>query len=56
MAIYRTICYKVEDLFIKVIARKQDASIVKEKVSTYRFEKENKKELHNKTKNLLTKK
>ena len=40
MGIYRTICYKVEDLFVKAISRKQDQAAVKVKVNNFRSEKE----------------
>ncbi|MBU8919300.1 hypothetical protein BGM25_25005 [Bacillus sp. FJAT-29953] len=36
MRIYKTICHKVEDLFVKVLSKNQDPSIVKEKVFSYR--------------------
>ena len=40
MGIYRTICYKVEDLFVKAISRKQDQATVKVKVNNFRSKKE----------------
>ncbi|WP_243299687.1 PH domain-containing protein [Bacillus litorisediminis] len=40
MGIYKTLCYKVEDLMVKLITKKEDPLIVKEKVTKYRFEKE----------------
>jgi hypothetical protein len=40
MTIYRTICYKVEDVFVKLLSKKQDQDIVKEKVKKYRAENE----------------
>lgn len=40
MGIYRKVCYKVEDLFVKMLTKKQEAALVKEKVSQYRLEKE----------------
>lgn len=40
MDIYRTICYKVEDLFVKTISRKKDQAVVKGKVNNFRSEKE----------------
>jgi hypothetical protein len=45
MGIYRTICYKVEDVFVKMITKQQEPSIVREKVAVYRSERENKKSL-----------
>ncbi|WP_419887583.1 hypothetical protein ACN6MT_19335 [Neobacillus niacini] len=38
MGIYRTISYKVEDMFIKMISKKQDPALVKQKVDKYRAE------------------
>jgi hypothetical protein len=40
MGIYRKCCYKVEDLFVKFLSKKQDSDSVKEKVNYYRLEKE----------------
>jgi hypothetical protein len=40
MGIYRTISYKVEDLFIKMLSKKQDPALVKQKVEKYRAEQE----------------
>ncbi|WP_197206537.1 hypothetical protein [Cytobacillus firmus] len=40
MGIYQNICYKVEDLLVKAIAKKLDPAEVKAKVSNYRNEKE----------------
>lgn len=40
MGFYRTICYKVENLFVKMLSKKQDSTLVKEKVNHYRLEKE----------------
>lgn len=40
MGIYRTVCHKVEDLFVKVLSKKQDLEGVKIKVNHYRSEKE----------------
>src|SRR4051812_18119912 len=45
MGFYKTICYSVEDSFIKMMTRKKDPALVREKVLTYRSEKENKKAL-----------
>lgn len=33
-------CYKVENLFVKMLSKKQDPALVKEKVNHYRLEKE----------------
>jgi hypothetical protein len=40
MGIYQKVCYKVEDIFVKIIAKKQDSELVKQKVQDYRTEKE----------------
>lgn len=40
MGVDQNICYKVEDLFIKILSKKQDPTAVKVKVSNYRSEKE----------------
>ncbi|MBN8199282.1 PH domain-containing protein [Bacillus sp. NTK034] len=40
MGIYQTVCYKVEDIFIKLLAKKDDPAAVKAKVDQYRTEKE----------------
>ncbi|MCS0670432.1 hypothetical protein [Cytobacillus firmus] len=40
MGIYQNICYKVEDLLVKAIAKKLDPAEVKAKVNNYRIEKE----------------
>lgn len=44
MGIYQKICYKTEDLFVKLLTKKQDDVLVKEKVQTYRSNKEAAKE------------
>jgi hypothetical protein len=44
MGIYQKICYKTEDLFVKLLTKKQDKVLVKEKVQTYRSNKEAAKE------------
>ncbi|MBV6682580.1 hypothetical protein KV679_02625 [Bacillus sp. JRC01] len=36
MGVYKSICYKVEDLFVKTLTKKQDESVVREKVVNYR--------------------
>ncbi|WP_079504819.1 hypothetical protein [Mesobacillus jeotgali] len=38
MGIYRTVSRKVEDVFVKILAAKQDSDVVKEKVAKYRTE------------------
>jgi hypothetical protein len=38
MGIYRTVSRKVEDVFVKILAGKQDSEVVKEKVAKYRTE------------------
>jgi len=40
MGVYRSICYKVEDAFVKLITKKEEPEQVKEKVEKYRIEKE----------------
>ncbi|WHZ02797.1 hypothetical protein QNH48_28410 [Neobacillus sp. YX16] len=40
MGIYRTVSYKVEDLIIKMLSKKQDTEIIKEKVANYRTKSE----------------
>ncbi|WP_144699615.1 hypothetical protein [Fictibacillus phosphorivorans] len=44
MGIYQRICYKTEDLFVKLLTKNQDNVLVKEKVQTYRSSKEAVKE------------
>lgn len=41
MGFYQIICYKVEDFFVKIISKKQDTEIVKEKVNNFRIKREN---------------
>ncbi|MER2048965.1 MAG: PH domain-containing protein [Solibacillus sp.] len=41
MSIYRTMCYKVEDVIVKVLSKKLDQATVKEKVNSYRIEQGN---------------
>jgi hypothetical protein len=53
MGIYRTISYKVEDVFINLLSKKQDAEMIKEKVATYRTRNEevrNQRKLNKKSK------
>jgi hypothetical protein len=53
MGIYRTISYKVEDVFIKMLSKKQDTEMIKEKVTTYRARNEevsNQKKMNKKNK------
>lgn len=40
MGVYRSICYKVEDAFVKLITKKEEPEQVKEKVEKYRIEKD----------------
>lgn len=40
MGLYKTICYKVEDSFVKLITKKNDLELVLQKVDSYRKEKE----------------
>ncbi|SDN57806.1 hypothetical protein [Bacillus sp. OK048] len=53
MGLYRTISYKVEDVFIKILSKKQDSKMIKEKVTTYRTRNEevrNQKKMNKKNK------
>ncbi|MBD1382337.1 PH domain-containing protein [Metabacillus arenae] len=43
MGIYRTFCYNVEDIFVKLITKKQDHEQVTQKVENYRKQKEDEK-------------
>jgi len=36
MGIYRSVCHKVEDLFVKMLTKKQEPEEVKLKVESYR--------------------
>lgn len=38
MGIYNNICYKVEDVIVKIITKKQDTGEVQQKVMNYRKE------------------
>ncbi|WP_173918969.1 hypothetical protein [Halobacillus sp. Marseille-Q1614] len=40
LGIYRTVCYKVEDLFIRMMSRNQNSEEIKQKVIDYRNQKE----------------
>ncbi|WP_347552932.1 PH domain-containing protein (plasmid) [Pseudalkalibacillus hwajinpoensis] len=40
MGVYRTVCYKVEDVFVRVLSRKQDSETITMKVMDYRGSKE----------------
>ncbi|MGG3641024.1 hypothetical protein [Bacillus gobiensis] len=40
MGVYRNICYKVEDVFVKMLTKKHNREIILEKVSNYRLGKE----------------
>jgi hypothetical protein len=40
MGVYRTFSYKVEDLIIKMLSKKQDTEMIKEKVANYRIKTE----------------
>ena len=46
MNLYNKVCYKVEDVFVKMLTTKQDELVVKEKVSQYRLSKENSKDIN----------
>ncbi|MGP4079995.1 PH domain-containing protein [Pseudalkalibacillus sp. R45] len=43
MGIYQKVCYKVEDVFVNILTKKEDPKLVREKVTSYRTEKEKKK-------------
>lgn len=43
MGVYKSICYKVEDAFVKLITKKQDPKQVTQKVENYRKQKEEEK-------------
>ena len=43
MKFYQKICYKVEDLFVKALSRKDDKTMIQGKVNNYRNNKEIKK-------------
>lgn len=47
MGLYQNMCYKVEDIMINVLSKKDNREIIKEKVTTYRIEKNNNKEQKN---------
>ena len=49
MRFYQKICYKVEDLFVKVLSRKDDKTIIQGKVNNYRNNKEHQKRIRNLT-------
>lgn len=40
MGVYKTVCYKVEDIFVKLITKNEDQEEVKQKVLSFRQEKE----------------
>jgi hypothetical protein len=53
MGIYRTLSYKVEDLFIRLLSKKQESEMIKEKVANYRTKSEaarNQKKINKKSK------
>ncbi|WP_157800986.1 hypothetical protein [Bacillus solitudinis] len=39
MGVYQKLCYKVEDVFVKMLTQNQDKMVVTEKVETYRTKK-----------------
>ncbi|NQD65790.1 hypothetical protein HP456_07630 [Bacillus haikouensis] len=43
MGVYQKLCFKVEDFFVKTLTKKQDESMVKEKVASYRTKNENRR-------------
>ncbi|MGG4466554.1 hypothetical protein ABER68_00785 [Paenibacillus alvei] len=43
MGIYKTVCYKVDDMFVKVLARKKEREQVLNKVAAYRNNKQEQK-------------
>lgn len=40
MGIYKTVCYKVEDIFIKMMTRNQNPDEINQKIADYRNQKE----------------
>ncbi|APH06523.1 hypothetical protein [Bacillus weihaiensis] len=48
MGAYKSICYKVEDAFVKLLTKKHNSEEVTQKVIAYRNEKESGKALRNK--------
>ncbi|MFF2446499.1 hypothetical protein ACFVSW_05280 [Neobacillus sp. NPDC058068] len=48
MELYRIVCHKVEDVFIKMLTRKQNQQEIKQKVETFRNQKAIEKELKKK--------
>jgi len=44
MGVYQNFCYKVEDVFVKILYKKQNQELIKEKVVSYRTEKEKSKQ------------
>ncbi|KGX92083.1 hypothetical protein N781_03075 [Pontibacillus halophilus JSM 076056 = DSM 19796] len=44
MGIYQKTCYLVEDLFVKLLTRKENEKLVREKVTSYRIEKDEQKQ------------
>ncbi|MGF7015395.1 hypothetical protein [Ornithinibacillus bavariensis] len=44
MGIYRTVCHKVEDVFIKMMTHNQNSDEVKQKVVAFRNQKENERQ------------
>ncbi|MGM0924780.1 MAG: hypothetical protein ACQEWW_26955 [Bacillota bacterium] len=40
MSVYRKLCYGVEDLFVKMLTKKQDSSVTSQKVQEFRTSKE----------------
>ncbi|MGR3764096.1 PH domain-containing protein [Rossellomorea sp. NS-SX7] len=40
MGVYQKLCYKVEDFFVKTLTKKQDQTMIKEKVASYRTKNE----------------
>lgn len=40
MGVYRSVCYRVEDVFVKMLSKKKDSNAVQVKVTDYRQTKE----------------
>lgn len=40
MGVYKSVCYKVEDVFVRMLSRKKDSNVVQVKVTDYRQAKE----------------
>lgn len=48
MGIYRSVCFKVEDVIVKLLTKKQDPKQIEQRVSSYRLKVEQEKEMRKK--------